>query len=205
MINLPAALISALTGAHHQVTLLTLHLDDAPLYFTDRDADVVYGGVTYRAGVFFDPSEIEYTAEPKVNEITLRLDASQADIHALFMHAKWLNRKVSVAHAYYSVDAELLGVITVWSGLLVGKSGDEQLERASLSLKAASIWADFSATRGRKTNQASQKIHYPNDNGFEYSGRIISDVPWGRAGQSGAAATSTGRQNRGTTKEMERH
>jgi hypothetical protein len=204
MINLSPALLTALREPHYQVSLLTLHLDDGALYFTDREQAVQYGGATYLAGVFFDPPEIEYTAEPKVNEITLRLDAAQADIHALFMHAKWLNRQVSLAHAYYNQSGDLLDVITVWSGLIVGKSGDEALDRATLSLKAASIWADFSATRGRKTNQASQQIHYPNDKGFEYSGRIISDVPWGRAGQTGAAATGAGRQNRGTTSEMVR-
>ena len=199
MIKLSPALLHTLQQPHERCTLLSIELDQTSLHFTASASDVNYGGIRYVAGVFYDAPAIEYSAEPKVNELTLKLDATQQDVSAVFMHANWLNRKVKLLRAYF-VDGMLIDVFPVWSGLITGKSGDESPTRATLPLKAASIWADFSASRGRKTNQASQQIYFPNDKGFEFSGRLINDIPWGRKGAVGAAVTS--REVRGTSTEV---
>ncbi len=58
---------------------------------------------------------------------------------------------------------------------------EEDDNSSTVSISVASHWADFEKQKGRKTNTGSQKLHFPNDVGFDYASQAIQDIKWGRA------------------------
>ena len=72
-------------------------------------------------------------------------------------------------------------MFTLFDGKITGYQIKESEKTASLAIIVASMFADFERLNGRKTNPASQKIHFPDDEGFQYSAAIVKDMKWGRA------------------------
>ncbi|MBD1583504.1 hypothetical protein [Pseudoalteromonas sp. S16_S37] len=193
MINLSSKLKKALESGHSYAHLLHIDFPSSGLRFTDAGYDVQAHGATYKSGVWSKAPDIEVMGEPKIGEITIKLHANNSDISAIFFNSNWLNLPVSIYRIYFDNDMTLVGDVKIWDGLLSGKSGRESQKEASLDLKAASIWADFEAASGRKTNDESQKLHFPDDNGFEFCGVLIKDIPWGKKGATPAPLGGVGR------------
>ena len=47
--------------------------------------------------------------------------------------------------------------------------------------RIASQFADFLRKNGRRTNPASQNIHFSSDKGMDFSPQIVKDIKWGKA------------------------
>lgn len=203
MINLPQALIDILSKPHTTAQFLTIELD-TDLNLTNAGAHIIYGGVEYRAGFWQATASIKQQSSPKIGEVSLNLHTVDSAITALFFTSNWLNAPVTISKVWFNEQNQPIYKITTWRGLLTGKSGEEDTNDAKMTLKAASIWADFEASRGRKTNLKSQQIHYPDDMGLEFSGTVITNIPWGRAGTSPLSSGGAGanRFNRGSTLEQ---
>ncbi|TMP51482.1 DUF2163 domain-containing protein [Pseudoalteromonas sp. S1688] len=197
MIDLPSELVAILSGPHTTAHLLTIDLD-TPLNLTSSGAHLEYGGVEYRAGYWQAKASIKQQSSPKIGEINIDLDSVDSAITALFFASNWLNAPVTISKVWFNDSNQILFKTVIWRGLLNGKSGEESEKKATMKLKAASIWADFEAARGRKTNLKSQQVFYPNDNGFEFSGLVITDIPWGRKGTSSFSSGGGGAGGRGS-------
>lgn len=205
MIKLSQALLKTLAGPHRYSHTLTISLPNTPaLRLTDAPHDIVLNNVTYQSGHWFKAPHIEVMSEPKIGELAIRLQANNNALNALFFNTNWLNAPVSIKRVYYNQDNQHQGTMELWRGSISGKSGTESQKEATLDLKAASIWADFAAKRGRKTNPESQHIYYPDDNGFEFSGVLINDIPWGREGKTPALGSGGGRSGRGNMKQVQK-
>lgn len=192
MSNLTPQLRELLERDHSKAHLLTILLDDANIYLTDAAHDITYGGVTYQSGILQGIPNFEVTGDVKVGDSTFTLNATNSDIAALFFHKQWINRHVVLHRVYFDLDMKTVGAINLWQGLLTNKGGDEESNSATLSLTAASAWADFKASRGRRTNHNSQQIYHPGDNGFIFAGTLQDKIDWGQKSKSGAAAYGGG-------------
>lgn len=197
MINLPAELIAILSAPHTHAHTLTIELD-TNLTLTNAGAHIVHGGVKYQAGFWQSKASIEQQSSPKIGEINIELSTVDSAMTALFFTSNWLNAPVTISKLWFNAAGQVAYNTTLWKGLLSGKSGEEGENTAKLTLKAASIWADFEAARGRKTNLKSQQLFYPTCKGMEFSGTVITDIPWGRDGKS-IVVTSSNRNDRGAT------
>ena len=199
MINLPTELVAILSGPHTTAQLLTIELE-TDLHLTNAGAHIHYGGIEYRAGFWQAKASITQQSSPKIGELNLDLNTVDSAMTALFFTSNWLNAPVIISKVWFNSDHQPAYKTEIWRGQLTGKSGTEKKDEGKMILKAASIWADFEAARGRKTNLKSQHVYYPNDMGFEFSGTVITDIPWGREGSSPlSGGSNTDRNNRGGT------
>jgi hypothetical protein len=196
MISYPDDFLNLLDSPHKFAHLLTITLSDTTLNFTDAPHDVVHHAVKYLPGFWTSAPRIRLSSEPKIDEISIQLNAQSKDLNALFNNQKWLNQSVEIRRVYFHADHRVAGSISLFKGILTEKSGSESPKKATLDFKAASMWADYAASRGRKTNQDSQHAFYPNDNGFEFSGQVITDIPWGREGKTPARTGGGGGSSR---------
>ncbi|MBB1307299.1 hypothetical protein [Pseudoalteromonas sp. SR43-5] len=204
MIDLPAELIAILSGPHTTAQLISIDLE-TPLNLTNAGAHINYGGVEYRAGFWQAKASITQQSSPKIGEINIDLNTIDSAITALFFASNWLNAPVTISKVWFNEQNQPVYKTITWRGLLTGKTGEEDKNDAKITLKAASVWADFEASRGRKTNLKSQQVYYPNDRGMEFSGTVITDIPWGREGSSPLSTSGGGganRFNRGATLEQ---
>ena len=69
----------------------------------------------------------------------------------------------------------------LFDGRIENFNVEEDDNSSTVSISVASHWADFEKQKGRKTNTGSQKLHFPNDVGFDYASQAIQDIKWGRA------------------------
>lgn len=199
MIELRENLAELLTREFRLAHLVTIELDEVSIYLTDAGHDVTYGGVVYQSGMLRKVPAIEVNGEVRVGEVSLQLSAVTGETTALFYQHGWMNRKLTIQRAYFEPDMTAVGAVKLYEGFLTGKSGEESLEKASLTLKVASVWADFSAVRGRRTNLKSQQMHHPDDFGFEFCGTVQLDMDWGQKSKStpsnsGGGAAGGGRR-----------
>lgn len=202
MISLNPALKTLLQGPHETALLLTIHFN-TPLYLTNSGASLTYNGAKYISGFWSGGGvSIEQQGSPKIGEVPITLNAIDSAITALFFTEKWLNTPVTIQKAWFNSQGQVAGAATLFKGDLVDKGGEENINTAKTTLKAASIWADFEAARGRKTNLKSQQLFYPQCKGMEFSGTVITDIPWGRAGSTPASAGG-GRNQRDTNLNQE--
>lgn len=198
MISLSPELKQLLRGPHTTALLLTVHFS-TPFRATNSGASLKHNGATFVSGFWSDDGiRTEQQGSPKVGEVPINLNAIDSAISALFFSEKWLNTPVTVEKAWLNTAGKIAFTQVIYKGLIAEKGGEESEKTASIALKSASIWADFEAARGRKATHKSQQLYYPNDMGMEFSGTVITDIPWGREGNS-PAVTSSGRGGRGTT------
>ncbi|GEK08944.1 hypothetical protein [Pseudoalteromonas peptidolytica] len=179
MLNLTSAQKALLAGEHSYANLLTIKLSSGFLRFTDAPHDIEFGA-KYLSGIWIKCPSFQVDGKPKINEVNFKLSAVSPEVHAVFFNQSWLNRKVSVQRIFFNQEMTVQLALQLWEGLLINRDGSESINEASIELSAASIWADFKAARGRRTNEASQQLFFPNDKGFEFSGLVRKDIPWGK-------------------------
>ena len=202
MISLNPELKQLLKGPHTTALLLTVHFS-TPFRATNSGASLKHNGATFVKGYWSDEGiRTEQQGSPKVGEVPITLKAIDSAISALFFSENWLNTPVTVEKAWLNSDGKIAFTQVIYKGLIAEKGGEESEKTANITLPSASIWADFEAARGRKATHKSQQLFYPNDMGMEFSGSVISDIPWGREGKS-PAISSAGRGNRGATEQQE--
>ena len=63
---------------------------------------------------------------------------------------------------------------------MTGYSIEDSEDSSDVTVSAASHWKDFEKENGRRTNDNSQKIYFPSDEGFEFAAKTIKDLKWGR-------------------------
>jgi len=171
--------------------LIELHLD-TPLYFTSTNIDIDYdsntapdaGTNTYLAqGQFLFFGNIIESSDLRVGQIDMTFTAVDTTTVALLINNEYLNKRVVIYRAVLDQDYSFTSddVFTIFDGIIVGYSISETDTTATVVITVASQFADFERTNGRRTNPASQQVHFANDKGMDFSAQIVKDLKWGRA------------------------
>lgn len=171
--------------------LIELHLS-TPLYFTSTNIDIDFdsdtapdsGANTYLAqGQFLFFSNITESSDLRVGQIDMTFTAVDTTTLALLINNSYMNKRVVIYRAVLDGDYSFTAddVFTVFDGNIMGYSINETNDTATVTITVASQFADFERTSGRKTNPASQQIHFSTDKGMDFSAQIVKDLKWGRA------------------------
>tara|TARA_E500000331_G_C17170580_1_gene675874 strand:+ start:593 stop:1174 length:582 start_codon:yes stop_codon:yes gene_type:complete len=171
--------------------LVELHLS-TPLYFTTTNIDIDFdsatapdaGANTYLAqGQFLFFGNVVESSDLRVGQIDMTFTAVDTTTIALLINNSYMNKRVVVYRAILQEDYSFTAddVFTVFDGFIMGYSIQETNDTATVTMTVASQFADFERANGRKTNPASQQIHFPNDDGMNFSAQIVKDLKWGRA------------------------
>lgn len=171
--------------------LIELHLS-TPLYFTSTNIDIDFdsdtapttGSNTYLAqGQFLFFSNITESSDLRVGQIDMTFTAVDTTTVALLINNEFMNKRVVIYRAVLDNEYNFTSddVFTVFDGNIMGYSINETNETATVTITVASQFADFERTNGRKTNPASQQIHFASDKGMDFSAQIVKDLKWGRA------------------------
>ena len=170
--------------------LIELHLD-TPLYFTSTNIDIDYdsntapdtGTNTYLAqGQFLFFGNIIESSDLRVGQIDMTFTAVDTTTVALLINNEYLNKRVVIYRAVLDQDYSFTSddVFTIFDGIIVGYSISETDTTATVVITVASQFADFERTNGRRTNPASQQVHFAQDKGMDFSAQIVKDLKWGR-------------------------
>jgi len=171
--------------------LMELHLA-TPLYFTSTNIDIDYdsetapdsGTNTYLAqGQFLRFSNITESSDIRVGQLDMTFTAVDTTTVSLLINNEYMNKRVVIYRAVLASDYSFTSddVFTVFDGIIMGYSIQVTNESATETITVASQFADFERTNGRKTNPASQQVHFPTDKGMDFSAQIVKDLKWGRA------------------------
>jgi hypothetical protein len=170
--------------------LIELHLA-TPLYFTSTNIDIDYdsntapdsGVNTYLAqGQFLYYGNIVESSDLRVGQVDLTFTAVDTTTVALLINNNYMNKRVVIYRAVLDADYSFTSsdVFTVFDGTIMNYSIKESDGTATVTMTVSSQFADFERTNGRKTNPASQQVHFPTDKGMDFSTQIVKDIKWGR-------------------------
>jgi len=171
--------------------LIELHLD-TPLYFTSTNIDIDYdsdtapdaGTNTYLAqGQFLFFGNVTESSDLRVGQIDMTFTAVDTTTISLLINNQYMNKRVVIYRAVLDDQYNFTSddVFTVFDGIIMGYAISEQDTTATVTITVASQFADFERTNGRKTNPASQQVHFPTDKGMDFSAQIVKDLKWGRS------------------------
>ena len=170
--------------------LIELHLA-TPLYFTSTNIDIDYdsntapdsGVNTYLAqGQFLYYGNIVESSDLRVGQVDLTFTAVDTTTVALLINNNYMNKRVVIYRAVLDADYSFTSddVFTVFDGNIMNYSIRESEGTATVTMTVASQFADFERTNGRKTNTASQQVHFSTDLGMDFSTQVVKDIKWGR-------------------------
>lgn len=170
--------------------LIEIHLS-TPLYFTTTNINLTFNSDTapdsgdnvYIAqNQFLGYGEIVESSDLRVGSLQLTFTAVDPTMVALILSNDYINKRVVIYRAIlqsnYSFTSD--DVYLMFDGRISGYSIEETGTTASIVLTCASQFADFERTNGRRTNPASQNLHFPTDRGMDFSPQIVKDIRWGR-------------------------
>ena len=171
--------------------LIELHLS-TPRYLTTTNINIDYdsptapdsGANTYLAqGQFLSFGNITESSDLRINQLIMNFTAVETTTLALLLNNDYINTRVVIHRVLLDNDYSFTSddVFTLFDGKITGYQIKETDKTATLAIVVASMFADFERLNGRKTNPASQKIHFPDDEGFQYSAAIVKDMKWGRS------------------------
>ena len=171
--------------------LVELHLSTAR-YLTTAPINITYdspsapdsGANTYLAqGQFLNFSQITESSDIRVNQLIMTFTAVDTTTLALLLNNDYINTRVVIYRVLLDEDYSFTSddVFTLFDGKITGYQIREEENSATIQVVVASMFADFERLNGRKTNPASQKLHFPDDEGFQYSAAIVKDMKWGRS------------------------
>jgi hypothetical protein len=93
-----------------------------------------------------------------------------------------MNKQAFVYRGFLDSSQALISdPFLLFDGRIENFNIEEDDNSSTVSISVASHWADFEKQKGRKTNTGSQKLHFPNDVGFDYASQAIQDIKWGKA------------------------
>ena len=150
----------------------------------DSDTAPAAGTPTYLAqGQFLSYGNIVETTDLRIAEIDIEFTAVDTTTIALLTNNDYINKRVVIYRAILNNDYSFGSddVYLVFDGKVTGYSIRESDTTATVTISCASQFADFERTNGRKTNPASQNVHFPNDKGMEFAPELVKDIRWGKA------------------------
>ncbi len=170
--------------------LLEFHFSTA-LYFTTANINLSYdsptapdsGANTYIAqGLFLNYKDIVENSDLRVGTLDLSFTAVDPTMVAVLLNNDFIDKRVVLYRAVLQDDYSFTAndVFTIFDGRISGWRITESQNSANVNLAVASFFADFNRANGRRTNPASQNLHFSGDKGMDFSPQIVKDIKWGR-------------------------
>lgn len=171
--------------------LIELQLS-TPQYLTTSNIDISYdsttapdaGTNTYLAqGQFLDYGNIVESADLRISSIDMEFTAVDTTTIALLMSNDYIDKRVVIYRAVLDDDYSFTSddIWLMFDGTITAYGIKETENTATVTITIASQFADFLRKNGRRTNPASQNIHFSSDKGMDFSPQIVKDIKWGKA------------------------
>ena len=161
-------------------------------YLTTSNIDIDYdsstapdaGTNTYLAqGQFLDYGNIVESADLRISSIDMPFTAVDTTTIALLMSNDYIDKRVVIYRAVLDEDYSFTSddIWLMFDGTVTAYTIKETENTATVTITIASQFADFLRKNGRRTNPASQNIHFSSDKGMDFSPQIVKDIKWGKA------------------------
>ena len=161
-------------------------------YLTTSNIDIDYdsstapdaGTNTYLAqGQFLDYGNIVESADLRISSIDMTFTAVDTTTIALLMSNDYIDKRVVIYRAVLDEDYSFTSddIWLMFDGTVPAYTIKETENTATVTITIASQFADFLRKNGRRTNPASQNIHFSSDKGMDFSPQIVKDIKWGKA------------------------
>jgi len=171
--------------------LIELQLS-TPQYLTTTNIDIDYdsstapdaGTNTYLAqGQFLAYGNIVESADLRISSIDMTFTAVDTTTIALLMSNDYIDKRVVIYRAILDEDYSFTSddIWLMFDGAVTAYGIKETENTATVTITIASQFADFLRKNGRRTNPASQNIHFSSDKGMDFSPQIVKDIKWGKA------------------------
>ena len=160
-------------------------------YLTTTNINIPYdsttapdaGTNTYLAqGQFLSYGNIVESADLRINSIQMQFTAVDTTTVDLLMNNDYIDKRVVIYRVVLGSDYSFTSddIWLMFDGTVTGYSIKETENTATAKITIASQFADFQRTNGRRTNPASQNIHFSSDRGMDFAPELIKDIKWGR-------------------------
>ena len=163
------------------VSLIELRFSSV-IYMCSGGYQITYDGNTYTpSGHVAKISDVSESAKLAVGAVRLELSAAEQTYVAQFLNNDWMDIQIVYYKALLDSSAAIIGTpLMFFDGNITGFSITDRGKTSSMSIKAASHWANFEVVSGRKTNDTSQQALFPGDLGMEYASHTVRDIKWGK-------------------------
>lgn len=176
-------LVAISADAQEPFHLVELQYSGGTQYLCDARASVEWSGHTWVSdGNLLDVGDIESALSLRVSNLDVVLAGSLTNI-ALALGGTWRNRAAIVYRALFALDGRVVvDPAVVYSGEMDSWSlvEDPTTGSSELTWKLVSEFEDFDRIAGRTTNNDSNRVHYPNEAGFDRAHVVVRDLKWGR-------------------------
>ena len=164
--------------------LIEVFFDSGTVYMTDHNTPITWNSNTYLAGgQFITFSDINESNAITVSDIELQLSGVDRTFLVQILSENFMDRSVIIRKGFMNTSqAVIADPIIVYAGKMDEPTIVESSEGCTVSVKVANLFVDFLKTTGRYTNDESQKLFFPTDNGFQYAHQIIKEINWGKEG-----------------------
>ena len=181
--NLDPATIAELAKNDFRFATLVKIGFDTPIYITDWDRSVSALSQTWLSSSSFisgaSPSE---SSALQVNETSLTLSGVDQVYISAFLNNDYIDKSITFYKAVLDDSDTVIGSpIVVFDGLINGFEITDSDTRSEIEINCASHFKDFEKENGRRTNTNSQQMHFPDDKGFDFAAKIVTDIRWGRS------------------------
>lgn len=181
--TLDAAIITQIRAQQlRPVHLVEMYFSSGTVRMTDAGLSVSYGGNTYEnLGHLLGLGEITETAEIVVSETTISLSGIDQAYIAIVLGETYIDRRVVIYKGFLDANDTLVAAVAIFDGRMDAPTIEEDPESGSctVSVRAATYWADFERRPGRHTNHEETQIYFPGDRFFEYVSELNRQIVWG--------------------------
>ena len=152
------------------------------VYLTDWDRDISALSATWNSSPhFLGVGDVKETSDLRVNTVDITLSGVEQSYVSLFLSQNYIDVPARIYRAVLDDNDVVIGSpILVFNGVITNYDIQDSKSESTVTVQIASHWKDFEKENGRKTNDNSQKIYFPNDEGFEFAAKTIKDLKWGR-------------------------
>jgi len=155
-----------------------------PLYLTENPFNITYDGNTYQTSAsLVSVGSVTESTDLKVGEINITFSGVDTSVLQTILSQNLINRQVQTWKVVVNDETgAIIGdPIPSFTGYITSFRLDESPPESSVSVNAASHWADFNKKNGRFTNNNSQQNIFSGDLGMQYAANTIKDLKWGNA------------------------
>tara|TARA_R110001583_G_scaffold2294_3_gene16902 strand:+ start:951 stop:2675 length:1725 start_codon:yes stop_codon:yes gene_type:complete len=172
--------------------LIEIYFDSGTVYMTDSFKDISWNSNTYLAGgSFLTFTDITEQNAITVSDIEVQLSGVDRSVMVTILSENFMDRELIIRKGFLnSSSAVIVDPIIVYSGKMDEPTIVESAETCTVAVKVANLFVDFLKSNGRYTNNESQHLIFPDDNGFAYAYQIIKQIDWGKEGSTGAGSWS---------------
>lgn len=169
--------------------LLELHFDDSAnqMFLTNGPIDIqvdttTSSGKTFAAnGDLLSFDTISETGQARVNQVNFTLSGASNTITNLFLNNDYVDRRIVIYRMFYNNESVIIGTpVMLFDGEMTSFSINESGTTSTVNVTSSSVFYDFDRIAGRRTNSASQQMHFPNDKGMDFASAVDDRIKWGK-------------------------